>query len=60
MLVFSLTDGVFKMRQEKAAMLKVQIESAEKLSESELSELRADVKVRCPFQAEKLIAVTHD
>lgn len=35
---------VFKMRQEKAAMLKVQIERAEKLSESELAELRADVK----------------
>lgn len=35
---------VFKMRQEKAALLKVQIERAEKLSESELIELRADVK----------------
>ncbi|XP_070187195.1 spermatogenesis-associated serine-rich protein 2-like isoform X2 [Littorina saxatilis] len=35
---------VFKMRQEKAAMLKVHIERAEKLSEAELSDLRADVK----------------
>ncbi|XP_025076637.1 spermatogenesis-associated serine-rich protein 2-like isoform X2 [Pomacea canaliculata] len=35
---------VFKMRQEKAAALKIQIERAEKISEAELVELRADVK----------------
>ena len=38
-------DEVFKMRQEKAAMLKTHIERAEKLSDSELGDLRADVKV---------------
>ena len=42
----TIADEVFKMRQEKAAMLKVHIERAEKLSESELGDLRADVKVR--------------
>ncbi|XP_076453204.1 spermatogenesis-associated serine-rich protein 2-like isoform X2 [Babylonia areolata] len=35
---------VFKMRQEQAATLKVHIERAEKMSESELVDLRADVK----------------
>lgn len=43
------TDDVFKMRQEKAAALKIQIERAEKISEAELVELRADVKVRFLF-----------
>ena len=44
-----LVDEVFKMRQEKAAMLKVHIERAEKLSDSELGDLRADVKVSLSF-----------
>lgn len=38
-------DVVFRMRQVKAAELKVRVERAERLNNSELAELRADIKV---------------
>ena len=44
-LLNNFTDDTFTMRQKQAAELKVKIDRADRLDDSQLADLRADIKV---------------
>ena len=52
--LYILSADMIEMRQSKASMLKVQCERSEQLKETEVNELRADIKVKMKIFVPKL------